>query len=467
MDSVNLYQLAFEAFTNVVIVDKSGKIVYINEMYAKLLGYDRKKITGKSVSDIIPGTRLLEVIRTGKAQTGDLMTFYDHENQKQVSVICNRFPLIENGEILGAAAYTSFDNIDKLDQLQEKLAHIQKENQKYKKELKQLRQAQDPLEKIIGQTPAMYDLKKTIRDFARSNLSILITGETGVGKEVFASALHELSSRKMNSFVKINCAAIPKDLLESELFGYEEGAFTGAKRQGKPGKFELADKGTILLDEIGEMPMPLQSKLLRVLQEHEVERIGSAAPKKINVRILCSTNQDIPAMIKNGTFREDLYYRINTIEMKIPPLRERLEDIPALCEHFISKINSESGGNTPGISPDVITLFQQYRWPGNVRELEHTLERLCFQSQDRMITLEDCGFFKEKLSLSKAPESTVDTGKHNPGSEKDSLRFSRKQAETEAIMNALKQCHGNKSQAAKLLGIDRSSLYYKLKKYQI
>lgn len=467
MEAENLFRLTFEAFTNVVIINKSGTIVYLNEMYARLLGYDRDQIIGKPVTDIIPGTRMMEVIRTGKAQTGDLMTSYDHENQKQVSVICNRFPLIENGEILGAAAYTSFDNIDKLDQLQEKLTHIQKENQKYKEELRQLRRAQDPLEKIIGQTPAMYDLKRTIHDFARSNLSILITGETGVGKEVFASALHELSSRKMNSFVKINCAAIPKDLLESELFGYEEGAFTGAKRHGKPGKFELADKGTILLDEIGEMPLALQSKLLRVLQEHEVERIGSSAPKKINVRVICSTNQDIPAMIKNGTFREDLYYRINTIELKIPPLRKRLEDIPALCEHFISKINSEAGGNTAGISPDVIALFQQYRWPGNVRELEHILERLCFQSQNRMITRGDCGFFREKLSHSEAPESTVETGKHNPGSEKDSLRFSRKQAETEAILNALEQCHGNKSQAAKMLGIDRSSLYYKLKKYQI
>lgn len=374
---------------------------------------------------------------------------------------------MKNGEILGAAAYTSFDNIEKMDQLQEKLSHIQKENQKYKKELKQLRQAQDPLEKIIGHTPVMYDLKKTIRDFAKSNLSILITGETGVGKEVFASALHELSNRKMNCFVKINCAAIPKDLLESELFGYEEGAFTGAKRHGKPGKFELADKGTILLDEIGEMPLSLQSKLLRVLQEHEIERIGGAAPKKINVRVICSTNQNIPSMIKNGTFREDLYYRINTIEMKIPPLRERPEDIPVLCEHFISKINSESNGNTPGISPDVIALFQQYRWPGNIRELEHTLERLCFQSQDRIITLEDCGFFKEKLNHSEALKKTAENEKYDLVNEKDSLRFSRKQAETEAILNALEQCHGNKSKAARLLGIDRSSLYYKLKKYQI
>lgn len=470
MPRPDLLKLTLESLTNFVIVDQEGKIYYINEMYARLLGRSREEITGKAVTDVIPGTHMMEILETGKPQSGDIMTLYDHNQHRDVALICNRLPLLQDGTVVGAAAFTTLDNMATVYHLHDMLLNMQKENLKYKEELKQLRKSRDPLERIIGQTPAILDLKKVIHDFARSNLSILITGETGVGKEVFASALHELSTRKMNSFVKINCAAIPKDLLESELFGYEEGSFTGAKKHGKPGKFELADNGTILLDEIGEMSMPLQSKLLRVLQEHEIERVGSITPRKINVRVICSTNQDIPAMIKQGTFREDLYYRINTIEMKIPPLRERLEDIPALCTHFIHKINAESGGRTRGISAEVLDLFCTYRWPGNVRELEHTLERLCFQSQNEEITLRDCDFFRKKIARQNGPEkisSPAAPAKTADANAKSSLQYNRALAETEAIVRALEQSGGNKAKAARLLGIDRSSLYYKLKKYHL
>ena len=468
MSQTDLFQLAFESFTNFVIVDASENVFYINDMYARLLGHRKEELIGKPVVDVIPGTLMPEVVRTGKAQTGDMMTLFDHEAGKTVSVICNRIPLLKNGKILGAAAFTTFDNIENIQELQKMLDLAQKENHRYKEELQILRAKDTPLDRIIGQNAAIVELKHLISDFAKSNLSVLLTGETGVGKEVFASALHELSTRNQGPFIKVNCAAIPKDLLESELFGYEEGSFTGAKKHGKPGRFELADGGTLLLDEIGEMPLALQAKLLRVLQEKEIDRIGGTAPIKINVRILCSTNKDIPSLIRRGLFREDLYYRINTIEMRIPPLRDRKDDIPALSIFLINKINAETGGSTQGISPEALALFQSYNWPGNVRELEHILERLCFQCQGKIIAEEDCVFLKERITQPEIvqPKAVVPDRSFVPIPDY-SLKESRAAVEIESIRKALEQTHWNKAKAAELLGIDRSSLYYKMKKYRI
>ena len=253
---------------------------------------------------------------------------------------------------------------------------------------------------------------------------------------------------------------IPKDLLESELFGYEGGAFTGAKKGGKIGKFELADGGTLLLDEIGEMPLPLQSKLLRVLQEKEIERVGGITPIKVDVRLICSTNQNLTQLIQEGRFRADLYYRINTIELAIPPLRDRLDDIPELCNFFIQKFNRENGSYTQGIDQEVLALMQQYTWPGNVRELEHVIERLCFLNGHSTIHLSSCDFLIHKMS----GENTLSKPAFSAAS---SLQEQRCNAEIDLIRQTLRQTDGNKAKAARLLGIDRTVLYRKLKKYHI
>lgn len=460
---------AIEALPNFILVDQKGTIIYMNQIYANLLGKSLDDIIGKPVDDIIPGTRMLHILKTGKREIGDVMTLYNHLGQG-VEIVCNRLPLFENGKIIGAVAITTFENISDIGRLYLELEKIRLENNQYKEKIRQLQHT--PLNRIVGTSSAIMDIKNTISAFAESNLTILLTGETGSGKEVFARAIHELSKRNKNNYVKINCAAIPKDLLESELFGYEEGAFTGARKAGKIGKFELADNGTLLLDEIGEMPLALQAKLLRVLQEKEIEPLGSNKPRKINVRVICSTNMNIRDMVKNGQFREDLYYRINTVELTIPPLRNRISDIPLLCNYFIQKINEENNIHTQGISDEVLELFQKYNWPGNVRELEHTLERLAFQSQNSIISIKNCGFLINKMNTqnyigntSLSPAASINN--RQTDSEPNTLQSQRNLTEIDAIRAALRESGGNKTKAAKLLGISRSMLYIKLEKYHI
>ena len=479
---------ALETFPNFIIIDKNATIVYLNESYASLLGIPREQAIGQPVTDVIPKTRMVEVLKSGKPDIGHLMTLYDHSQKKNVTVACNRMPIFQNGQVIGAAAVTIMQDV---------LPTVTQLNHEfYRHELNMLQNHFDSLNRIIGHSPALLEIKQTISDYAASDLPILITGETGVGKELFAKAIHEMSPRKFHPYIKINCAAIPTELLESELFGYEPGAFSGASKNGKPGKFELANHGTILLDEIGEMPQTLQSKLLRVLQEQEFERIGGINTIKVNVRIICCTNQDLQQLIQTKHFRSDLYYRINTVELKIPPLRNRKKDIAELTDYFIQKYNAEHDTHVISIDTDVLQLFQTYDWPGNVRELEHIVERLCTINNNRTITMKSCGFLQELVQqsvhanpdgsasaltpsglqtpLSTAPnisaaQSKVPISTSSQTSELSWNDLSRKiqNTEKEAIIQALLQTNGNKAKAARLLNIDRSSLYYKLKKYNI
>lgn len=460
-----LIKRMLETMPNCVIINDTGTIVYMNKVYAELLGLDISEVTGKPVTDIIPGTRMPEILRSGQSEIGQIMRLYDHKQQKEVDLICNRFPLCDDqGQIIGAAAITTFEDMEDLNRMHTELAKTRKENENYRQTIRQL--TGGPLGEIIGTSPLIMDIKQTISEFASSDLTIMLTGETGVGKEVFANAIQKLSKRKDKPFIKINCAAIPAELLESELFGYEEGAFTGAKKGGRPGRFELADGGTLLLDEIGEMPMPLQAKLLRVLQEKEIERLGRGKPFKIDVRIICSTNVDIRQMVSEKKFREDLYYRLNTIELLIPPLRKRPGDIPMLCYHFIRKINAEHALNVIGIEDEVIELFQNYSWPGNIRELEHIMERLAVKSKNDIIRMQDCGFLISRMLPGKKEET--DTFSMKPENTSNiSLKDMQGLSEKEAIINTLKEAGGNRKKAAAMLGISRSSLYNKLNKYHI
>lgn len=476
---------ALETFPNFVIIDKNAAIVYLNESYARLLGISREEAIGKPVTEIIPGTRMVEVMETGKPDIGHLMTLYDHTQKKNVTVACNRMPIFQDGKVIGAAAVTIMqDVLPTVTQLNRELSAVRKENEFYRHELNMLQNHFDSLNRIIGHSPALLEIKQTISDYAASDLPILITGETGVGKELFAKAIHEMSPRKFHPYIKINCAAIPTELLESELFGYEPGAFSGASKNGKPGKFELANHGTILLDEIGEMPPTLQSKLLRVLQEQEFERVGGINSIKVDVRIICCTNQNLQQLIQAKRFRSDLYYRINTVELKIPPLRNRKKDIPELTDYFIQKYNAEHDTHVISIDTNVLQLFQQYNWPGNVRELEHIVERLCTINNNQIITKKSCGFLQDLISNAERfsqmqaseTEESLRPGDISgpflasaPTGEISWNDLSRKiqNTEKEAIIQALLQTNGNKAKAARLLNIDRSSLYYKLKKYNI
>lgn len=284
---------------------------------------------------------------------------------------------------------------------------------------------------------------------------MLILGESGTGKELFAHATHNNSKRKEYPFIKVNCGSIPFELLESELFGYEEGAFTGAKKGGKIGKFKAADKGTIFLDEIGDLPMNMQVKLLRVLQDKEIERIGSNYTEKIDVRIISATNKDLEKMTQEGKFRLDLYYRLNVISIHIPPLRERKEDIPILSRYLVEKISKDENIEVGGIENTSIEYLNKYDWPGNVRELENIIERaINFLEEEKVIKPKHLpakitGIVKEKDRNIKSLKSTVE------------------EVERECIIDSIMMADGNKTKAAEMLGISRTSLYEKILKYNI
>jgi transcriptional regulator with PAS, ATPase and Fis domain len=329
----------------------------------------------------------------------------------------------------------------------------------YQNHIAQIYQAVHEPQEILGTSFAMREVKDLISRTASASVAVCILGETGTGKELVANAIHQMSRRADKPFVKINCAAIPKDLMESELFGYEPGAFTNASRRGKLGKFELANHGTLLLDEIGELSPELQVKLLRVLQAGEVERVGGTSPIPIDVRVLCSTNRYLPQMVREGTFRADLYYRINTMEITVPPLRDRREDIPQLANHFTEEASTRNGLVITGISDAAVEVLMEHDWPGNVRELEHAIERacvLCGRGQ-----LEPRHF----NSITRSPISSVSSDqKENTA---PSLKDKTGSLEKESILQALEACHGNKRAAAAALGITRTTLYSKLKKYDI
>jgi DNA-binding NtrC family response regulator len=304
---------------------------------------------------------------------------------------------------------------------------------------------------IVARSAKMQEVLATVERVAPTNSTVLLGGESGVGKDLIARAIHQNSRRAAGPFVKINCTAIPENLLESELFGYEKGAFTGAVA-AKPGKFELADKGTIFLDEIGDVPPSIQVKLLRVLQDREFERLGGTKTLRVDVRVVAATNQDLRAALEEGTFREDLYYRLNVVPLNIPPLRERKEDIPYLVDHFIEGFARESGKPLGGITPAAQKALMEFHWPGNVRELENIIERAVALSTGEVIDVEDIRLDLSTSRLPGGPGAFLPEG------------TTLENFEDEMIREALRRANGNKSQAARLLGLSRNALRYRLSK---
>ncbi len=307
---------------------------------------------------------------------------------------------------------------------------------------------------VVARSPKMQEVLATVERVAPTNATVLLGGESGVGKDLIARAIHEKSRRAAGPFLKINSTAIPENLLESELFGFEKGAFTGAAAS-KPGKFELADKGTIFLDEIGDVPPATQVKLLRVLQEREFERLGGTRTVKVDVRLIAATNRDLRAALEQGTFREDLYYRLNVVPIDIAPLRERKEDIPDLANLFISRFTGESGKPVEGITPAAMQILVNYHWPGNVRELQNIVERACALAKGAVLEPAD-------IHLDVRPAKATSDGH---GFLPDGMTL--EQWEDEMVQEALRRANGNKSQAARLLGLSRNALRYRLSKIGI
>ncbi|MDX9871508.1 MAG: sigma 54-interacting transcriptional regulator [Clostridia bacterium] len=446
------FEEAFKGIGGIIIIDRNNRVVYMNENYAKSMDINAEENIGKKITELLPDSRLALVTETGKEE---IARFYTLKTGQ--TVIVNRLPIKKDGKIIGAIGLTTFANIEEVSRLNKKIGELSREASYYKAELETLRGAKYSIEQIVSINPTINLLKDLIRRVAQTKSTVLVSGESGTGKELFAHALHKLSPRHHLPFVRLNCAAIPENLLESELFGYEDGAFTGAKKGGNIGKFELANGGTLLLDEIDSLSLGLQSKLLRVIQEKEVQKIGSLQAMEVDTRLVFTTNQDIYQLVKDKKFREDLFYRINVVEIKIPPLRERMEDIPHIIEGLIPKLNKELGLNITGIDSAVLNLFMKYSWPGNIRELENTIERAFNNALTGELKLEHFDFFFSKMNLNDLPSENSFV----------SLESVKNAAEKRAILQALMLAKGNKKLAAKYLEIDRSVLYDKIKKYDI
>ena len=440
--------LLAHAYEGFALVDKEGRIVKWN--YHKLLGIKEEDAIGKHVTEVIENTRLHLVVKTGKKEIRDIQRIQGHD------MVANRVPIIRGGEIIGAVGAVLFKDASDVREMAKELIELENKINEYKGEIERLQDSRYTFNSIITQNPKMEYLKKLGRTAARSNSTVLILGESGTGKELFAQAIHKASYRKFGPFIPINCAAIPKELLESELFGYEAGAFTGARKEGKPGKFELANGGTIFLDEIGDMPLEMQVKLLRVLEEKEFERVGGNKKITLDARIIAATNEKIEEAVEKGKFREDLYYRLNVINIDIPPLRDRKEDIPLLCDHLIEYLSKELNTDKKKIDERTMGILMEYHWPGNVRELRNVLERAITLSSQKLILP---NHLPERLVKNKM--------EIKDGERVYPLKEVVAEAEKEAIIAALNQAKGNKTLAAESLGIHRTALYRKMEKYNI
>lgn len=458
-------------YEGVFYVDENRIIRYINESVVRYNNLPREEIVGHSIDHKFTTFKLdvENIDRVFKTQTYEPLTYVKID---KTSFIASKSPVYRDNKFVGIfCRYISIDAkdvgrildeswIDILSgfQMKDIMSNVSQtimELNSYKDEFNKFNKALLGIENIIGNSPIMIELKKRILKVSQSPSTVLITGESGTGKELFAQALHFHGDRSSHPFVKVNCAAIPDNLLESELFGYEEGAFTGAKKTGKMGKFELANKGTIFLDEIGDMPMIMQAKLLRVLQEKVIERLGSEKTIPVDVRVITATNKNLPVLVKEGTFREDLYYRINVVNLHAPPLRERKLDILKIANYFILELNKSLNLSILGITTEAQKLLVDYDWPGNIRELKNVLESAMNFNLGSMMDIDAFQYFHNIHNvLKKSRNSQI-------------LKTKVAETEKEQLISVLEQCGGNRKQAAALLNLSKSTLYRLMVKHDL
>lgn len=446
-----------DALDAMVVVDNHGIVLFLNRAYEVILNIPRETALGQPITAVLPNSRMHVVAQSGIAEIGRPFQVSGQE------FIVERHPVYVNGQLVGAVGRVMFRSIAHVKSMVDRLDALQRQVEYYERQLTSDARARYRLDDMIGDGPAMTALKTMARRAAQCNATTLILGESGTGKELLAHAMHSESRRASYPFVKVNCAAIPRDLLEAELFGYESGAFSGASKGGKPGKFELAHRGTIFLDEIGDMPLEMQSKVLRALQEREIQKVGGTKEIKVDVRIVAATNKDLLKEVAAGRFREDLYYRLNVIELEMPPLRQRLEDIPALVRSLMERICTEAGIEVKAFTSAAMAALQQYQWPGNVRELVHTLERVLNIVDADIIDWSDLPPFVRLKRAAAVPESPAPADR----APAEPLRTQVDEAERALILEALRAANGNKLQAAKRLGLHRSVLYRKMARWGI
>lgn len=432
------------AHDGVIAVDRDRRVTVFNRMAAEISGLKPEMVIGRPVSQVLPGIGFEEVLTSGEPEVGTV------EKLGPSYVVLSRVPVVVNDEVVGAVA--TFVDVSRIQRMEENVRkHLAARGMV----------AKFRFEDIVGVSAKIKSTIDIARKYALVDAAVLITGETGVGKEMFAQAIHNASSRRNGPFVAINCGALPESVLESELFGYVEGAFTGARKGGKAGLFELAHRGTVFLDEVSEMPVRIQTRFLRVLQEREVIRLGDEKVVPVDIRVIAATNRSLDECVRAGLFREDLYYRLNVLNLRIPPLRERREDIMPLFDHFVRQFEARFGKTLGHVLPETRRWLMSYEWPGNVRELENIAQRLvvCSGMQEDAVLGQVVQVTGEGSAAEQARSArgAVADGSSRPTAGRI------EDAEWEAIVRALRETRGNKAEAARVLGISTTTLWRRLR----
>lgn len=448
-------QLINSPYDAMTVVDDQARLIYLSPVHAEYFGLKPGESLGKPVRDVIENTGLGRVVRTGKAEIGDIQ----HLNRD--SRVVSRVPVVRDGKTIGAVGRVMFKGPEEVEALGRRVRELESEVAFYRREADALKKRSYGLDDIIGDGEAMAKLKADIIRIAPLDVPVLITGPSGVGKELVAHALHRLSPRRGKQMITVNAAALPATLVESELFGYAAGAFTGADRKGRKGKFELADDSTMFMDEIGDMPMEVQAKLLRVVQDGILDPVGGGKPRKVSFRLITATNQDLAQLVDQDRFRLDLYYRISPVVLQIPPLDARKEDIPRLARHFLNDFCARHGRTVPHMDRRVSEHLQAMSWPGNVRQLKNEVERAGIFCRGDQLTPDD---FAEPIAgpatqvIEREPQPTA-----RARTAPQSLKSATADIERDHIRETLDRLNGNKKKTAEALGISRSHLYKRLK----
>ena len=438
-----------ELSEGLLIVDREARIVWMNEQYPHHLQLpDPAAVIGKPVEEVIPNSQMRSVVTSGRPIMLDIMDFGSE------SFVVMRLPVRdESGEIIGGFGLVLFDDARQLAPIMSRFQSLRHELADTRRKLDEARRTKYSFANFVGTSPGCLAVKDQARRAARSTAPVLILGETGTGKELLAQAIHAAGPRAGSPFVAVNIAAIPETLLESEFFGVAPGAYTGADRKGRSGKFELAEGGTLFLDEIGDMSPALQAKLLRALQEKEIEPVGSNRLISVDVRIIAATSRRLQDEVDAGRFRADLFYRLNVMTLQVPPLRDRLDDLPVIAESLADSVARRLGEPPRSLAPDALVYLTRHDWPGNVRELANVLERALLMSDADSL---------EKQDFERILPGLADGRSTRAGATPKTLEEVHQAAEREAILAAIAAAAGNKAQAARDLGISRASLYEKL-----
>lgn len=438
-----------DPFDAMTVVDGEARVAYLSPVHERFFGLSRGEANGRPVREVIENTRLDKIVATGASEVGEI------QQMRGSSRVVSRVPIRRDGRIVGAVGRVMFKGPQQVEALNRRVNVLEDEVRFYKREAAALRTRSYGLNELIGDSPAIQRLRSELTKIAPLNIPVLIHGESGTGKELVAHALHRLSPRRDAAQVMVNAAALPATLVESELFGYEPGAFTGADRKGRKGKFEQAAGGTIFLDEIGDMPMEVQAKLLRVLQDHMVERIGGERPYQVDFRLVTATNCNLQDLVAQGRFRLDLFYRISPISIEVPPLRRRIDDIPKLVNHFLQEVASRHGYPVPEVEERAFSYLMEQAWPGNIRQLRHEVERAFVFAENGRISADT--FIRHSDAPLAPPVLPEERALLQRGG--DSLKANLGRVEAELVREALMRHKGNKKRVAEELGISRSYLY--------